>query len=133
MCLFSGGFLLDIILDWRNSKNRVSELERYLDFTASSGLAVSSPTSDSLTVSWDEQPGVLFELRYKKVGEANSTRVSVRDITKTSYVLTGLDPSSLYNFRLRAWADTVRYVPHKSGITVPVSATTTAAPASSQQ
>ena len=89
------------------------------------GLAVSDPTS-SITVSWDEQPGVLFEVRYRKAGVLPHDWTSVRDVTGTSYVVTGLDANSRYNFRMRAWGVGERYARHKSKISPdePVSITT---------
>ena len=93
------------------------------------GLALSNITSDSITVSWDHLPGVLTELRYREAGEpVPESWVSIRDISEGSYVLTGLEPHTQYNFRLRAWGDGSRYLARSSSITEPVSGVTLASP-----
>ncbi len=65
------------------------------------GLASSSVTSSSATVSWNVATGaVSYNLQYKP--SASSTWTTVNGITGTSYGLTGLAASTTYNYQVQS-------------------------------
>ena len=65
------------------------------------GLASSSVTSTSATVSWAAATGaVSYNLQYKTA--AASTYTTISGITSTSYNLTGLTASTTYSFRVQS-------------------------------
>jgi len=65
------------------------------------GLAASSVTSSSATVSWSAATGaVSYNLQYKK--SSASTFTTISGITATSYSLTGLMASTVYNYQVQS-------------------------------
>jgi Zn-dependent metalloprotease len=68
--------------------------------TTPSGLAASNITSNSATVSWTSTGASAYNLNWKP--SSSSTWTTVSNITATSYNMTGLNPSTSYDFRVQS-------------------------------
>ena len=105
-----GGLTQGTLYDWRVRTNCASESSSYAQaqFTttapcnAPTGLASSSVTSSSATVSWTAVSGAAsYDVDYKLSSSGTWTN-AVTGTTGTSVNLSGLTASSLYDWRVRA-------------------------------
>lgn len=63
-------------------------------------LNASDIVSSSATLSWSSSSGSSFDLRYREVG--SGTWIEITDIDTESYILTGLNPETPYEYEVRS-------------------------------
>lgn len=68
--------------------------------TVPQNARVYTSTATTASLLWNEVPGALYDLRYRKIGVPSW--IDVADITVPSYTLTELSPATSYEFQVRS-------------------------------
>ena len=97
-------------LNSANSATRTVKTSEPVQLAAPANPRETAKASTTITVAWDAVPNASgYRLVYKNKTDSSYTYVQLA-ASKTSYKLTGLDSSAIYNWKVQALGDKVSYL-----------------------
>ncbi|WP_169338368.1 M14 family zinc carboxypeptidase, partial [Psychroserpens burtonensis] len=74
--------------------------------TVPTNVSVSNITTLTAQVDWDEVTSATYDMRYRETGSGAAGWTTITDLATSSYLITGLLPSTGYDVRVRTRCDT---------------------------